>query len=324
MAGTMAFYNGMMPGLTEMVKSISGDEAARKGYRQAAQAEHDISSARKNNVEAQVKQNEYADTDKNAMSYVLGQHGLTAPDFQTYQRHVNGTLNPGEQQRTYTPEESAKYNAALRDYGAFKTGKFHDVSQGATQFAQLPAVQGSVQAAQDYSKTPGRTAEEIIRMNQGAMGKDVLKPNELPNEVQVANWYAGAPASARQAFDTVQASKRSPGVSVNNYPGGFQEVVGPDGKPHVVQVGKDGDKRDIGVVPKPAPTLSQIIAERAAGLSKTGQPAAPLATPPSAQPQAPAQGQAQPAPAMNQRKAGAIYNTPKGPLKWSGTGWTQP
>ena len=34
--------------------------------------------------------------------------------------------------------------------------------------------------------------------------------------------------------------------------------------------------------------------------------------------------EAEPAPAPEQRQAGKVYNTPKGPLRWTGTGWLAP
>ena len=316
MAGTMAFYNGMMPGITEMVKSLSGDEAARRGYAKAATAEHDIASARKANIESQIKQSEYGDIDKNATSYVLGQHGISAPDFQAYQRHKMGSLSPGEQPRTYSPDESAKFDAALRDYGALKTGKFHDVSQGATGFAQLPAVQGSVQAAQQFGREPGRSSADIIKMNQAALGKDVMdRPESMaPTSVREAEWYSKATPEQRANWVATKKAGHAPAANINNFPGGLDTVV-IDGVPTRVQVGKDNKVVPIGPAAPTGDPMKQIVADMIRQRQKGA--AAPTAA-------APVQGQAPAAPPANQRRPGAIYNTPKGPLKWSGTGWTTP
>lgn len=55
--------------------------------------------------------------------------------------------------------------------------------------------------------------------------------------------------------------------------------------------------------------------------SAPGQSAAPAAP---ATPVAPAAQAIAPAPAQAGRVAGQVYNTPKGPLKWTGTGWVSP
>lgn len=69
------------------------------------------------------------------------------------------------------------------------------------------------------------------------------------------------------------------------------------------------------------PSFSDLDPDASAQAPKeTTAPKAPPVAPPKTAPVAPAQSTAIPAPA--QRVPGTVYQTPKGPMTWTGTGWT--
>jgi hypothetical protein len=91
----MAFYNGMMPGITKMVESFAGDAASQKGYRQAASAEAAIAGARKDNME----------TPKNTMEWLPN-------DIRQIQEDNKETLDQINLDAQYEIDEINKKNMA--------------------------------------------------------------------------------------------------------------------------------------------------------------------------------------------------------------------
>lgn len=222
MAGTLSFYNGMMPGITKMVESMAGDAAAQRGYRQAASAEAAIANARRDNVEAQIKAREYQDAEAGALNFVLGQHGLEAKRFKEFVDQANGRAPAGG----FSPEEVAKYNAALRDYGALRRGGEQHLGSYVGHMAKAPG-----EAAESSIKTgmagafntgqgagPYRTAAELMAAGNTALGRG--GHDSIPADVKTWQWLQTQPPEVRAAFDkremAIRAAGASPGASVFN------------------------------------------------------------------------------------------------------------
>jgi hypothetical protein len=253
----MAFYNGMMPGITKMVESMAGDAAAQKGYRQAAMAEAAIANARRDNIEGQLKAREYQDAEAGSLNFVLGQHGLEAKRFKEFVDQANGRAPAGG----FSPEEVAKYNAALRDYGALRWGGEQHLGSYVGNMAKAPG-----EAAESSIKTgmagafntgqgagPYRTAAELMAAGNTALGRG--GHDSIPADVKTWQWLQTQPPEVRAAFDkremAIRAAGASPGATVMTP----VPMLGPDGKTTVYGYPskQGGDiKPTTAVVPTPA------------------------------------------------------------------------
>lgn len=262
MAGSLAFYSGMTPGITKMVSSIADDTAYNKGYALQANSMHDMASARKADADALKTRHEITTGDNAALDYVMGAHGLSKPEFESWRNaRSNGTMPAGTDEGPgFSSGQVDRYNAALRDYSAMMTRKPHDVSQFATQMAQLPAVQASVDAAR---RGDSKSASEIM-MNQAALGKDVMQDHNS-TDVKTWNWLQSQPPAVQKAFTANQIAMRQAGAtSVNNMTPvemvdpatgnkvyGYPQKNGSDIKPTSAQVpakGPEGPQSGVGKI----------------------------------------------------------------------------
>lgn len=215
MAGSLAFYSGMTPGISRMVSSIADDTAYNKGYALQANSMHDMASARKADADALKIRHEITSGDDAAINHVLGTYNLTKPEFDAFKAaRTNGTPLPAgtNEGPGFSQGQIERYNNALRDHAAMMTRKPHDVSQFATQMAQLPAVQASVDAAR---RGDSKSASEIM-MNQAALGKDVMQDHNS-TDVKTWNWLQSQPPAVQKAYTANQIAMRQAGAtSVNN------------------------------------------------------------------------------------------------------------
>ena len=215
MAGSLAFYSGMTPGISRMVSSIADDTAYNKGYALQANSMHDMASARKADADALKIRHEITSGDDAAINHVLGTYNLTKPEFDAFKAaRTNGTPLPAgtNEGPGFSQGQIERYNNALRDHAAMMTRKPHDVSQFATQMAQLPAVQASVDAAR---RVDSKSASEIM-MNQAALGKDVMQDHNS-TDVKTWNWLQSQPPAVQKAYTANQIAMRQAGAtSVNN------------------------------------------------------------------------------------------------------------
>lgn len=301
MAGSLAFYSGMTPGITKMVSSIADDTAYNKGYALQANAMHDLSSARKADADALKIQHEMKTGDNAALDYVMGAHGLSKPEFESWRNaRSNGTMPAGTDEGPgFSSGQVDRYNAALRDYSAMMTRKPHDVSQFATQMAQLPAVQASVDAAR---RGDSKSASEIM-MNQAALGKDVMQDHNS-TDVKTWNWLQSQPPAVQKAFTANQIAMRQAGATAVNMPSGIEKVM-VGGVPTLVQVGRNGEKHIVG------PAVEDPVKSLVRGATNRGVPA-------SAQPgQGPVQSAAPAGLPAGSKKVGTskgkdVYEAPDG------------
>lgn len=251
MAGTMAFYNGMMPGISKMVESMAGDAAAQKGYQRAALAESEIASARKANTEAALKQREYRDAAEGSLNYVLGKHGLNAGDFNRFVEHVNGRGDPGVQ---FSPEDVVRYNAALTDYGALRRGGEQHLGSYILNSAKAPGEQAesriktrmadSFETGQGYG--PHKTWADLIAAGNTALGRG-NEATAMPTSVREAQWLASASPQDKAQWEAVQRAKQSPGAVVQNFAASTETVRDPKtGKPMLIRFGKDNSQYPVG------------------------------------------------------------------------------
>lgn len=251
----MAFYNGMMPGISKMVESFAGDAASQRGYQRAALAESEIASARKANTEAALKQREYQDAAEGSLNYVLGKHGLNSGDFNRFVEHVNGRGDPAVQ---YSPEDITRYNAALRDYGAIKRGGEQHLGSYELNAAKAPG-----EGAESRIKTkmadafetgrgsgPHKTWTDLIAAGNSALGRG-NEATALPTSVREAQWLASATPQEKAQWIESQKAKQSPGTTIN-MPNATQYGVDPETKkPGMFQIGRDGKKIFTPIDPAP-------------------------------------------------------------------------
>ena len=253
----MAFYNGMMPGITKMVESFAGDAASQRGYRQAATAEAAIANARRDNFEVAKQGREYQDAEAGSLNFVLGQHGLEAKRFKEFVDQANGRAPAGG----FSPEEATKYNAALRDYGALRRGGEQHLGSYVGHMAKAPGEQAessiksrmaeSFQTGQGFG--PHKSAMEVMGAGNAALGRG--NADTLPSDVKTWQWLQTQPPEVRAAYDkremAIRASGASPGATVMTP----VPMLGPDGKTTVYGYpSKQGAdiKPTTAVVPTPA------------------------------------------------------------------------
>lgn len=258
MAGTLAFYSGMMPGITKAVSSIAGDEAAQRGFRQAAASEANIAQAAKDTVEARLKAQGYNDSMTGSMDYVAGKHGLTAADILRYQRYANNRMNPDD--APVTPSDVQRLAPALRDLGAMRGGQFQHIGGYEQGIAKAPgeaaesAIKGGMADAflqNGPGNLPYKTAAELLQAGNQALGRG--KEDALPSGVREALWYMNADPRAQAAMRAIKQMGQSPGPVVNNFSSGFRDVVDPKtGKVMTYNVGKDNQMIPLGEAPPPA------------------------------------------------------------------------
>lgn len=282
MAGSLAFYNGLTPGISKMVSSIADDTAYTKGYALQANAMHDMASARKADADANKTAHEIISGDNAAVDYVLGAHGISKPEFEAYREaRRNGTMPAGTNEGPgFSSGQTDRYNNALRDYAAMMTRKPHDVAQFATEMAQLPAVQRSVASAGQG----GEKAASDIMLNQAALGKNVLQ-DRTPGTIQTANYLMNLPPEQRSQMVGVINSIHPPATQIN-MPGATHYGTDPvTGKPGMFQIGKDG--KQIFTAIDPPPPSNPIDAEIQKRLKEKGSTSAPASAAPVQSGQAP-------------------------------------
>lgn len=304
--GSLAFYNGMMPGITKAIESLADDTAYSKGYKLQAGAMNDLASARKHDADALKVRHEMKTGDDAAMDFVMGTHGISRPEFESWRAaRSGGTMPAGTSAGPgFSPEQTDRYNAALRDYAAMMTRKPHDVSQFSTQMAQLPAVQRSVEAA---GRNDARSASDIM-LNQAALGKDVMA-DKTPAQIRTAQYLLGLSPGERAQTVSAINSIHPPATQIN-MPGATHYGTEPaTGRPGMFQIGKDG-KQIFTPIDPPPPTnpIDRAVDEALKGRGR----------------QPPQQQKLEKPPAPEKREKNRTYDTPKGPMKWTGTGWVNP
>jgi hypothetical protein len=282
MAGTMAFYNGMMPGITKMVSSMAGDEAANRGYRQAATAEAAIANARRDNIEGAIKQQEFGSSQQGSLNYVLGKHGVGSGEFNDYMQHMTGKRDPNAPPVNYTPDQTTKLNAALRDFGALRRGNEHNLGSYENNMAKAPgeAAESGIKSrvAQSFETGQGfgpyKSFNEVTGAANAALGRGGA--DHMPADVKTWQWLQGQPPEVRAQYDAremkLRASGASPGATVMTP----VPMLAPDGKTTVYGYpNKQGGEitATTARVPPKDRTLNQIIADKVAN----GQTAAPPA-----------------------------------------------
>jgi hypothetical protein len=278
MAGTLAFYNGMMPGITKAVSSVADDTPYYRGQRVGAQTQHDLASAEKLRADAEKTYNDINNHNQGGMNFVMGTHGVNGKALRGYQQSMDKgedwrgaafAQNPG-----VAPDKTREtLNLALRDLGAFQYGP-EKAAKYATEMAQLPAVQGAVGAAQ---RNDAQSAADIMRF-QASLGKDVMQDKTF-------NWFASQPPEVQRAFTGLQQAVRPNNGTTVMTP---VPMKGPNGETVYGYPSKAGGEIQptTARVPekeKPDPNMSQVIARKLIEAEKAkaqGQPAAPAATPP--------------------------------------------
>lgn len=263
MAGTLAFYNGMMPGITRAMSSLADDSSYGKGYALQANAMHDMASARKANADTEKTLHEIRTGDDAALDYVMGSHGLTKQDFEDWRNsRRNGTMPAGSSAGPgFSPEQMQTRNNALRDYAAMMTRKPGEVGKFATEMAQLPSVQASVAAAQRGDE---QSAADIIR-HQAALGKDVMKESS-PSSINEFNMFSKMTPQQQQAFLALQTAKRPAGTTINMPNATYYGTDPATGRSGMFQIGKDG--KQIFTPIDPPPPSNPVDAEIAKRLKE--------------------------------------------------------
>lgn len=284
MAGTMAFYNGMMPGITGMVKSIAGDEAAYRGYRQAATAEAAIANARRDNVEAGIKEREYKNSREGSLNYVLGKHGIGAGEFNDYMQHITGKRDPNLPPLNYTPEQAAKFNTAVRDYGALGYGNPHNLASYEQGMAKAPGEQAEsnikTRVAQSFETGQGfgpyKSFNEVVAAANPALGRSGA--DSLPSDVKTWQWLQAQPPEVRAQYQGWDIGRRTAGASPGAVVMTPVEVYNREtGRTEWGYPQKNGTAiTPTGAeVPPKARTLNQALADRMANNPPAGARAAP-------------------------------------------------
>jgi hypothetical protein len=282
MAGTMAFYNGMMPGITKMVGSIAGDEASNRGYRQAATAEAAIAGARKDNIEAAIKQQEFGNSQQGSLNYVLGKHGIGAGEFNGYMQHMTGKRDPNAPPVNYTPEQTTKLNAALRDFGALRRGNEHNIGSYENNMAKAPGeaaesgikqrIGQSFETGQGFG--PYKSFNEVAGAGNAALGRGGA--DSVPTDVKTWQWLQTQPPEVRAQYQGWDHSRRAAGAAAGTTVMTPVEMLADDNKTVVYGYpSKKGGEitPTTARVPPKARNLNQIIADKVAN----GQTAAPPA-----------------------------------------------
>lgn len=288
MAGSLAFYSGLMPGISRTVSSIADDTAYNKGYATQANAMHDLASARKADAEAEATA---ANTKNHAMggvNYVMGQHGVTGKVLDDFQkdRYNGGTgngaafaMNPG-----VSPGETIpKLNLALRDLGAFQYG-----AEKAAPYMKAAAEQPGMQAEseakrvgiENFNKSlaanPKMALNDIIQMSQAAVGKDVLA-DKTPAPLKTAQILSAMPQDQQKSLISIMQATHPPATQIN-MPGATHYGTDPaTGKAGMFQIGKDG--KQIFTPIDPPPPTNPVDAEIARKIKarNSGQGAQPPA-----------------------------------------------
>lgn len=272
MAG-MEFFNGMAPGLARMFSALADNSLEAKGYKLGADYAKSAWEAKKIADELNWKNQDRERTLSAIDQHLSGLHGVDPG----YVR----ALRTGEDvsQFNYSPDVS---RSVMRDLGALSMGdpskiSLNDVTNYNTGMAELGGKQARSAAAMEILNRlrGGMPIDDTMRaLSAVQAGAQMIQPTQTSAENRVLDMFLDP--QQRKIAEQYLQMRHAP-MQINNWPSGFERVI-VNGKPTIVQVGKNGEIRPIGEAIDTRNPLDLIIAQALKG--QGGQaPSVPQANP---------------------------------------------
>ncbi|MCC6530914.1 MAG: hypothetical protein IT531_00055 [Burkholderiales bacterium] len=344
-----SFYQGAQPGMQRITRTLLGGgilrdqarDSALKGFADADLAQAKIESERagveKTGLEAQLLRDTLRRAEGRDAQVDLGaanMAGVSVPEFSAFREYRRTGQIPslsgespevGPVQSAYQWDDATQGRlsralAAVALGNVNKEVNAHNVTQAAGELQQQGVNDQSLAAAQDGGI-------DAVRLLQATLGKNVAYPPQERSSSELTTFtkdliVAGIDPASQQGQSLIakrleKLATHAPPVQVNMPSATHYGTDPKSGAPGMFQIGRTGDVQFTPINPPPPSDPSKALLFDIAKEVRARMGGAPTAARPGQVVTVPAEAPRDP----SQRKPNAVYQTPKGPMRWTGTGW---